>query len=180
MIHAVPHQYAYVDSTFTHREPEGFVPVVWFAVHSVAGRMFGASVLFENGAIYRDIPLHALAHEAHPAAVWRPADAQRWDAYGEQLQVVRLPYLDGLACSARVGDQTDHRGRYLFSLQPLGDDYSREPAQDKTFTLLALTNGRYTCQPTDRVLVWDESFTTHRGEWPTVFKRARQRYSCET
>lgn len=179
MIHPLPHQYAFVDTQFTHRDPHGFVPVVWLAVHSVPGRMFGATLLFESGALYRDVPLHALAHVDDPAPVWRPQDAQTWNSYGEQVQVVRLPYLDGLRCAARISGQHALDGRYVCSLQPLQDDYSRAPAQDKTFTLLALDNGRYTCQPTDRILVQDSSFTTHRGEWPTGLKRASQSYSCE-
>jgi hypothetical protein len=181
VIHPVPHQYCFVDSTFTHRVPTGFVPAVWFLLHTVPGRMFGATLLLESGAMYRDVPLHALAHEANPAPDWCPSNAQRWDAYSDHVQVLRVPYLDGLRCSARVGDASSRplEGRYLFSVQPLHDDYSREPSQDKTMTVLALDNGRYTCQPTDRVLVHDPSWTTHSGAWHTGLKRADARFSSE-
>jgi hypothetical protein len=180
VIHPIPHQYCYVDTAFTHKTPCGCVPVVWLSLHSVPGRMFGATVLFESGALYRDVPLQALRHRLE-ASPWRPDEAQHWNSYGHQLQVLRLPYLDGLQMRVKCGRAQTHEqhGVYVFSIQPLEDDYSRAVDQDKTFTLVALENGRYTCQPTDRVLVYDASFTTHCGEWPTGLKRATHSYSCE-
>ena len=78
------HQYVWVDSRFTHKDPVGFVPAVWFGLVSHPGRMWGCNVLHENGAIYRNVPLHALAHVQHPweDRDWTERHAQRWNCYG--------------------------------------------------------------------------------------------------
>ena len=180
MLHALPHQYVHVDADAVARDGDGSRPAVWLALHSVPGRMFGATVLLECGALYRDVPLHRLATRPD-APPWRPDEAQHWNAYGAHLQVIRLPYLDGLRMTARCGRETpgEHHGTYVCSFQPLDDDYSRAPDQDKTFTLIALDHGRYTCQPTDRVLVHDASWTRVDG-WPTDLRRQRPTvWSCE-
>lgn len=179
MLHPIPHQYVYVDAGAITRDGQGTRPAVWLALHSVPGRMFGATLLLESGALYRDVPLHRLATRPD-APVWRPDEAQHWNAYGGDLQVIRLPYLDGLRLTAKCGrvSTREHAGTYVCSLQPIGDDYSRAPEQDKTFTLIALDDGRYTCQPTDRVLVHDASFTCVEG-WPTDLTRNRSTWSCE-
>lgn len=179
MIIPIPHQYVYVDAEAVSSKPQAPLPAVWLAVHSVPGRMFGATILLESGALYRDVPLHRLATRPD-APGWRPDEAQHWNAYGPDVQVIRLPYLDGLRLTAKCGRvrTREYAGAYVCSLQPLGDDYSRAPEQDKTFTLIALDHGRYTCQPTDRVLVHDASFTRVEG-WPTDLIRNRATWSCE-
>jgi len=35
------HLYVFIDSTFTHKEPAGFIPAVWFGLVSYPGRMWG-------------------------------------------------------------------------------------------------------------------------------------------
>jgi hypothetical protein len=60
----------------------------------------------------------------------------------------------------------------------VGDSWSAHPDQSKEFTLLALDNGRYTAQPTDRTLFQDRSFTRNI-EWPKWIKRQTQTWSAE-
>ena len=49
----------------------------------------------------------------------------------------------------------------------------------RELVLVALTNGRYTLQPTDRVVFCDRSFTTGRLEFPRGLKRQDETYSAE-
>ena len=62
---------------------------------------------------------------------------------------------------------------------PIGDAYSAVPSQSKELVLVALVNGRYTLQPTDRVVFRDMSFTTGRLEFPRGLKRQDETYSAE-
>lgn len=56
------HQYVHVDTAFTHKAPEvSSTPAVWFGLVSYPGRAWGCTVLLESGAVYRNLPLHALA-----------------------------------------------------------------------------------------------------------------------
>ena len=172
------HQYVWVDTTFTHREPCGFAPAVWFGLTSHPGRMWGCNVLYENGAIYRGLPLHALAHRADPEGPWPAELAQRWDCYGHDWSAHEYSYLRGLRCNARCGGET-LAGEYLFTVAPVNDAFSDSPDQSKEFTFVELTNGRYTVQPTDHLLFEERSFTRHNWEWPKCFKRQNEVYSCE-
>jgi hypothetical protein len=173
------HQYVWVDSTFTHKEYQGFVPAVWFGLVSLQGRMWGCNVLFENGAIYRSIPIHALAHEQNPSNLnWEASKAQRWDCYGTGWSTTEYTYLKALECNAKCGDE-DHGGEYLFTVAPMGDGFSEYPGQAKEFTFVKLYNGRYTVQPTDYIIFKDRSFTSHNWEFPSCFKRQNDIFSCE-
>jgi hypothetical protein len=173
------HQYVWVDTAFTHREPQGFLPAVWFGLVSFPGRMWGCNVLFENGAIYRNVPVHALASSSEPAkTVWTAQEAQQWDCYGHAWSAVRYEYLRSLRCQVKAKDSS-HRGSYLCTVAPIGDAFSEAPDQSKEFTFVELENGRYTVQPTDRIIFEERSFTRHNWEWPTGFKRQTEIYSCE-
>lgn len=169
------HVYCYVDRALTRKAGEGFEPCVWFGLKSYPGRAWGCHVMLECGAIVRDIPLHALAHDPEPDP-WTVKDAQRWDCYGLQFSLHAYTYLAGLEAKARCGDG-EHRGQYLFTALPIGDGFTADPGQSKEFVFLMLDNGRYTAQPTNRVLFQDASFT--EGDWPTDVRRQVEVWSCE-
>ena len=174
------HQYVWVDTRFTHREPIGFLPAVWFGLVSHPGRMWGCNVLYENGAIYRNVPLHALANIPNPPenSPWTERNAQQWNCYGTGWSATEYTYLRGYRCKAKCGDE-GLIGTYLFTVAPVGDGFSETPEQSKEFTFVKLDGGRFTVQPTDRIIFEDKSFTTHQWEWPNVFKRQTEVYSCE-
>jgi len=174
-IGSVPHRYIWVDSNFTHKEPCGFIRAVWFGLQAFPGRAWGLDCLLENGAIYRNLPPHAIAFK-EDADPWTLEEAQHWNVYGYKFTVHQFEFLAGL----RVITQTSKAsfGRYLFSVQPLEDAYSAEPSQAKTFTFVQLDNGRLTIQPTDRVMFDDPSFCELWG-WPTGLKRQSTVYVAE-
>jgi hypothetical protein len=156
-----------------------FEPCVWFGLVSHPGRAWGCHVMLACGAVYRNVPLHALAWRPD-AAGWGVTDAQTWDCYGYGWAGLVYPYLDGLRCLSRCGSPgVDVAGDYLFTVAPVGDAYSAEPEQAKEFVFVALDNGRYTAQPTNRVLFADKSFTDAGATWPTGVRRQTERWSCE-
>jgi len=164
----------YADSAFFMREAIGFVPVRWFGLVSKYGLAWGCNVLLENGAIYRNLPPHALAFTQCPKLDWSIKDAQIWDCYGPQFSTLVYPALDGLDCETLGG----HKGVYLFTVAPINDAFSRDPRQSKEFTFVRLNNGRLTIQPTDKVVFRDKSFTTST-EWPRGLKRQVEEWRCE-
>lgn len=177
------HLYVFVDSSFTHKEPIGFIPAVWFGLVSVPGRMWGCTVMLESGAIYRNLPPHAIAFRPDAAEFWLPQEAQRWDCYGERFTTVEYSYLSGLDVRAICNEGDERReivGEYLFTVAPIGDGFSLDPSQAKEFTFVKLGNGRLTIQPTNYVLFQEKSFTTNPGfEWPTGLKRQTEIWNCE-
>ena len=173
------HQYVWIDTNFTHKKPHGFIPAVWFGLVSMPGRAWGCTVMLECGAIYRNIPPHAISFKEHPTdKVWTIKDAQKWDCYGQQFHAHVYNYLDGLECKAKTNGK-ELIGEYLFSVAPVGDAFSHYPNQAKEFTFVWLKNDRLTIQPTDFLVFKESSFTDDKMEFPVGIKRQNEFYYCE-
>lgn len=172
------HLYVWVDTAFTHDEPHGFIPAVWYGLVSYPGRCWGCTVLLESGAVYRNVPAHAIAFCDTPELHWTPQDAQLWDCYGSGFTALEYSYLSGLECMA-IGDGVNHLGRYLFTVAPVGDGFSAYPEQAKEFMFVALANCRLAIRPTNRVLFQEKSFTIGNWEPPIGLKRQTEIYQSE-
>lgn len=180
LIGELPQQkYVYVDSAFTHTTPQGFVPCVWFGLVSYPGRVWGCNILFASGAIYRNVPIHALAWTQSPEREWTPQDAQMWDCYDDTFTILKYSFLDGVRCVVKTSGTDERRGIYWLTVAPLYDGWSATPDQTKEFSFIALDNGRLTVQPTNRLLVLDRSFVKQH-EWPKALKLQTDIYSCES
>jgi hypothetical protein len=135
--------------------------------------------MLECGAVVRDIPLSGLGQRGWANLDdWNANQAQHWDCYGDQFSLVRYAYLSGLEARVKCGAE-EHLGEYLFTACPLNDGFSAEPEQSKEFMFLALRNGRFAAQPTNRVLFIERSFTTDTG-WPADIQRQSEIWSCES
>jgi hypothetical protein len=152
------HQYIWIDSNFTHKKPIGFVPAVWFGLTSFPSRAWGFNVIFENGAVYRNIPPHAISFSDNPEKEWKINQAQLWDCYGYNWTALEYAYLRGLKCVCKIGDSC-FQGEYIFTVAPIEDGFSNSPSQSKEFKFIKLNNGRITIQPTNKILFKDASFT---------------------
>ena len=181
------HLYVYVDTEFTHQEIQAsrFIPAVWFGLTSTPGRVFGCTVMLESGAVYRSLPPHALAFspdidDSLTEEPWGAQDAQTWDCYGTDFSVVEYPYLAGLRCLVKAGDE-ELPGQHLFSVAPIGDGFSQVPEQAKEFHFLRLDApfDRLTIQPTDRIVYEERSFTVGPLAFPHGLARQTEVYSCE-
>ena len=173
------HQYVHVDTAFTHKAPEvSSTPAVWFGLVSYPGRAWGCTVLLESGAVYRNLPLHALAHTPNGLRLrWGVRQAQHWDCYGTGFTTLCYDTLRGLECTAKTANE-QRQGEYVCTIAPVGDAYSAVPSQSKELVLVSLENGRYTLQPTDRVVFRDMSFTVGDG-FPRGLRRQDETYSAE-
>ena len=175
-IGALPtHRYIWIDSEYTHAEPCGLVEAMWVGLTAIPGRAWGINVILrDGGALYRNIPPHAVAF-SEDAAPWHIEDAQMWDCYSYGFTVLQSPILRSLEVSVKVRDAV-LLGEYLFSTTHLHDGWSDAPEQDKEFIFVQLNNGRLTIQPTNRVRFIDRSFTTYA--LPKL-KLQTEIYSCE-
>lgn len=170
------HKYVYIDSTFTHEEPCGFVEAIWVGITSIPGRVWGINVILrDGGAMYRNLPPHALAFSPRPIE-WSVKEAQLWDCYSYDFVTIYNPHLRGMWVQAKIGG-TVHEGEYLFSVAHLNDGWSDSPEQDKEFYFIQLENGRLTIQPTNRIVFKDASFIEN-GKIPKL-KLSEKIYSCE-
>lgn len=171
------HHYCFVEGPYVGYE-QSYIPSVWFGLVSFPGRLWGATCMLECGAVYRNIPLHKLATRTDDVLAITARHAATWDCYGYAWSATIYPYLAGLECSIRTVEDTYAVCDYLFSVSPIGDGFSAYPEQSKEFTFVSVDKtGRFSAQPTDRVLFRDASFTREQG-WPKL-KRQCAAYSCE-
>jgi hypothetical protein len=115
--------------------------------------------MLECGAVYRGLPPHALAFSDKPEP-WTLEQAQVWNCYGDQFSTIEYDFLSGL----RVETIKKEKGRYLFTVVPLSDPYTSDPAQSKEFMFCKMDNGRLCVLPTNHILFEDKSFT--KMKWP--------------
>jgi len=172
------HIYCYVDSCYTHVQPEGFIPAVWFGLVSYPGRVWGCTVMLESGAVYRNVPAQGIGFSRHPAGVWQPKDVQTWDCYGERFTTLEYRYLAGLEVKVRC-DNVVYGGEYLFTAAPVGDGFSAYPEQAKEFCFVRLINDRLAIQPTNHVVFKERSFTGDEFQMPKGLKRQVDIWSAE-
>lgn len=173
------HQYVFVDSAFTHKTSIGFIPAVWFGLVSYPSRLWGCNIMLECGAIYRNIPLHALSSRQDEILPWKEKQAATWNCYGYTWSSCIYPFLQGLKCKILTRDGEIEKCTYLFSVAPIGDGFSASPEQSKEFTFVHCEEyGRFSAQPTDKILFTDKSFTNQEN-WPKGIKRQTSVYSCE-
>jgi hypothetical protein len=132
--------------------------------------------MLECGAVYRNVPLHKLAHFPTQTR-WDPADGQTWDCYGIHFSATEYPFLEGTRLRTRTRSRKEYEGTYLFTAIPMLDGFSQEPEQGKEFYFVKLDNGRYTAQPTNHLLVLDKSFITE-ATWPKL-KRQTESWSVD-
>ena len=168
------HLYVKVDGSFIGIE--GWHDAVWFGLHAHIGRAWGCTVMLESGAVYRNLPPHAIAWWKD-AAPWSLEQAQLWDCYSAQFSTHAYTYLYGLNATAKIGGLSIPCS-YLFTAIPYGDGFTETPEQDKEFMFLKTMSGRLTIQPTNRVKFIDKSFTSEGNDWPKL-RVQKQVYSCE-
>jgi hypothetical protein len=155
---------------------DGLLPAVWFGLHSHPGRAWGCTVMLECGAVYRNLPPHAITFGNNPIP-WSLQQAQLWDCYGTDFSLHIYRYLDGLDAIAMVqGDKL--ACSYLFTAIPVGDGFTHEPTQDKEFMFLRTDSDMLTIQPTNRVVFVERSFTDDEAPIPKL-KVTSEVYSCE-
>lgn len=173
------HLYVWVDTKFTHEEPSGFVPAVWFGLVSYPGRAWGCTVMLESGAIYRNLPAHAIAFDQEADSFWEPRRAQTWDCYGYEFTAHEYDYLRGLDCLVKLATGDELMGEYLFSVAPIGDGFGAYPEQAKEFTFIRLENNRLTIQPTNHIVFRERSFTGKYLAFPKGLKRQTEIWTAE-
>jgi hypothetical protein len=171
------HQYVWVWSSLIREgcPADLFEPAVWFAIRSEPGRAWGCHVMLECGAVYRNLPPHSISFAPQVKETWGLRDAQVWDCYGHEFDVVRYQYLADLR--ARY-DGTEKRARYLFTACPRDDGFSAEPEQSKEFMFMRTDDNRLLIRPTNMLLFEERSFTEDTG-WPSDLRVSRWVWRCE-
>ena len=172
------HKYVFVKSEFVSGQGGSCIPAVWFGLVSHPGRAWGLTVMLECGAVYRNLPPHAISF-SEIATTNTACDCQLWDCYGYQFSVLEYDYLSGLVCRVKFNN-VDLTGRYLFSVAPVGDGFSDNPSQMKEFYFIECHNGSLAIAPNNHCVFTEKSFTGDKREFPKGIIRQDTIYTIES
>jgi hypothetical protein len=139
-------------------------------IHAVSVRPVQAltfsilSILLENGAQYRGVPIHAFIVGQDPTkTIPHSLDLhshQVWGCFGTEFSIVNMSFCKGLSAEWVDSNDIKFTGRGLgWAIEFYDDGYSNTPQQDKSFNMLVSNEGYLAAMPNNRVRWWEDSFT---------------------
>ena len=178
MIDLPVHQYVTISPGVVHDDVQHGV---WFAVQSNIGAIWGGHVMLENGAIYRNVPLHLLSIGRNDSPYHSPHDLQLWDCYHEEARAHEYNYLRGLyTISQSPKASAPFFGSYLFTIIPKADSFSRHLDQAKEFVVSVVAGtGRIVIRATNELMFCDKSIAPLPTVWPKGLRRQMSMPSVE-
>lgn len=122
------------------------------------------SVLLENGAQYRGIPIHGLIVGQNPTTQIPPVldlqSHQCWGCFGTEFSIVNMQLNHSMSATWMDSLGNKFSGRGLgWAIEFHDDGYSNAPHQDKSFNMLLSKEGYLAAMPNNRIRWWDDSFT---------------------
>lgn len=139
--------------------------VYLLGVRSLRGSSPLFTVLTERGAMWANVPLHALTHGPDGAKLPLPTLAL-WDCFSYDVECYQLAWVKGCRVEVRCGDGVWREGNYLWTLDWHGGDRDRDlslaevPHEHKTAHFVQLDCGAFSMMPNNRTLWREGSFVT--------------------
>lgn len=151
-----------------------FVAVCVFAAASIHGRALGFHVLTENGAVIWRLPLHSLCHKQDAPAMaldW----LQFWDCFSYSVEATVFHRLQDCRVRVQMRDRSWEGGQYMFTLDWFGSEDAEEAGDGghKCAHVIALDNGNFAAQPTNRIQWFCPAFVTPFSEKPDYVTNTR-------
>ena len=136
--------------------PEGVTPCIWHAAYSRPDQVMMCHVLLETGAHWSGLPLHALSSTTD--FTYSCHELMPWASMGSNLEIVHMPYLEGLSISIVVPFKSS--GRHTGMVFDWADGYSRYPQEHKPLSLIQTDSGQLALLPNNFIRVKDSHFTS--------------------
>lgn len=115
------------------------------------------SVLLANGALFTGLPAHAITFsENAPNGILELSDVQMWDCVSSGIDVCTFDTLRYMKCSVRGNRIQWNNCVYLFTVDFVGDGFSRHPEHWKQLHALKASNGDFLLYPQYRIKFTDE------------------------
>jgi len=124
------------------------------------------SVLLDTGALFTGLPAHAITfrEDAFNPKLQLP-DAQMWDCISDDIEVFCMESLRYAECEV-FGNQIASGGKYLFTVDFVGEGYSRHPTHWKQLHAIQTLSGDFLLYPQYRIIFTDKALCERVGEVP--------------
>jgi hypothetical protein len=149
----IPLTKVFVDNRHLGLE-SGVTEAYWYGITSIPARQFLCHVMTYNGSNWYGLPLAALSTKpSHSGTV---AEAQAYDCFSYDIACIRFTFLRDQRARISGSD-----GMYMFTIISHDNDghapFAEYPEQAKTFSFIALDDGRIVCGPNNFITWTDKS-----------------------
>lgn len=125
------------------------------------------SVLLDNGALFTGLPAHAITFtESTLNGKLELPDAQMWDCVSDDIDVFCMESLRYADCEVRPNKINAKSGTYLFTIDFVGEGYSRHPTHWKQLHAIQTTDGYLMLYPQYRIRFLDAALLSEKDNLP--------------
>lgn len=116
------------------------------------------SVILDTGALFTGLPAHAITfREDLGNGKLELLDAQMWDCISDDIEVFCMESLRYAECEVRPTIINAKLGTYLFTVDFVGEGYSRHPTHWKQLHAIQTIDGYFMLYPQYRILFLDKA-----------------------
>lgn len=124
------------------------------------------SVLLETGALFTGLPAHAVTFRKDCLnKILNLSDAQMWDCVSDDIEVFTIESLRYAECEV-IGNQIAASGKYLFTIDFVGEGYSRHPTHWKQLHAVQTLSGDLLLYPQYRIIFLDKALCSSNSDIP--------------
>lgn len=128
------------------------------------------SVILDTGALFTGLPAHAITfREDLINGKLELPDAQMWDCISDDVEVFCMESLRYAECEVRPSMINAKLGTYLFTIDFVGEGYSRHPTHWKMLHAVQTLDGYFMLYPQYRITFLDKALYENSGNVP-VYK----------
>lgn len=133
------------------------------------------SVLLDNGALFTGLPAHAITfrEDTIKHKLELPA-AQMWDCISDDIDVFCIESLRYAECEVKPNMIPAKLGSYLFTVDFVGEGYSRHPTHWKQLHAIQTLDGFFMLYPQYRIRFTDAALFEDKNELPKYKANSRQ------
>lgn len=163
-----------VKNSFLMPDAKGYQRGYLVAVTNVPSRPLLFTVHLDSGALYSRLPIDALVCDRFnpnllPLFPFSLTELQPYSCLEGSIQVISYNFLKDSDAVARIAGK-DVKGRYLFTVDVLGEGLSEDPEQFKTFNIINLENNQLAALPNNMVY-FPNGFSADDKGWPKDIRR---------
>lgn len=124
------------------------------------------SVLLETGALFTGLPAHAITFRKDCLnKILNLSEAQMWDCVSDDIEVFTIESLRYAECEV-IGNQIAASGKYLFTIDFVGEGYSRHPTHWKQLHAVQTLSGDLLLYPQYRIIFLDKALCSSNSDVP--------------
>ena len=132
------------------------------------------TVLLDNGALFTGLPAHAITFtEDTLNSRLELSHAQMWDCISDDIDVFCMESLRYADCEVRPNNIDSKIGTYLFTIDFVGEGYSRHPTHWKQLHAIQTTDGYLMLYPQYRIRFLDAALFENKKELPRYTANSR-------